>query len=911
MSVLAGSSWAATAPVCVLDPAEEMYGLQPFLEYLEDPDRRLDIGQAASASMAANYSSPPRGHFNFGFTSSALWFRFTIAERVAAVDGAEESRTIWLFDPGWHLYDTFQLFLPRPGVEGQWLVYNSGRLLTPSGQQEKRHFQLPSGLKGPVTCYIRVTGVRPVVLNPHITSIHQAIRADGFKMLGTALLLGFFGTLMLGNLAIFIYTRNVRFIWFVLANAAFAAFVAVSSHHFLYMHQRIPAHIMIAGLVAQASLALVARAFLDTRAHNRLVDGLLVFSLCLVFSAAALSYFLPSRVQGQISIYALTPLALIMVWACLDSFKREQTVAIIFLCAWAAAALNIVIYTQASRGVLPFVHPSMIWAGLVVMAMAMAVLLAHTIRSMAVKRQAAMAMAQARGTFLASMSHEIRTPMTAVLGFLKLSLRSGATGQLKNHLQKVRSSAQHLMDIINDILDVAKIEAGKIELEGKTFELESLLGETATFLAPRAFENGNELVFALEPGLPRRLVGDPLRLKQVLINLGGNAVKFTKNGTVRIVIGAVASQKEGVALRFRIIDTGIGIRPEVLPRLFQSFEQADSSTARVYGGTGLGLNISRRLVHLMGGQIGVQSTYGQGSTFEFTALFKRAAADPLPDDARPAEFEGLTVLVVEDNPASRAAMDGVLRQLGAARRMALSVAEAVRLAGIEKFDIVLLDWDLPDLSGPQALAGLRDDERLRRIPVVFMCNAARPEMEGMEPERLGAQAILSKPFTRTMVEEALRQVRSGEAGRDASAGCEEKADCRELQGLRVLLVEDNLFNQELMTEILAGTGLILEIAGNGQEAVERIVCQDTSSFDVVLMDVEMPGMDGCEATRAVRADSRFAALPIIAMTANVMAEDRAKCLAAGMNGHLSKPVDTDELFRTLSSWAQIARRGDR
>ena len=901
----------ATVP-CVLDQGRESYDLRPFMSFLEDPGGSLTIHQVASPGLAARFAAPPAGHFNFGFTSSALWFRFAIVEN-PPVAGSEVSQgRLWIFDPGWHLYDTFELFVPDAGSEGGWRVYSAGRLLSVAGGQENRHFRLPTGLRQPAVCYIRVTGIRPIVLAPRIATFDWAMRSNGFKMLGTALLLGFFGTLMLGNLAIFIYTRDKRFSWFVLANASFTAFVAVSSYQFLYMHERIPTLIMITGLVSQGSLALVARAFLETRRGSRGIDSLLFASTCLVFASAALAFFLPDQLQGKLSLYALTPLSLVMVWACLDNLKRDRAVSFIFLSAWVLASVNIAVYTLAARGVLPFVHPSMIWGGLVVLAFAMAVLLAHSIRTMAVKRQAALAMAQARSAFLASMSHEIRTPMTAVLGFVNLSLQSGAGGQLRQYLLKVWAAARHLMAIINDILDVAKIEAGKIELECKAFELEALLQATGDFLAPLAIENRDELVFYLGAGVPRRLVGDPLRLQQVLVNLGNNAVKFTQGGTVRIVVdrGEADHPLQGrTALRFQIIDTGIGIDERVLPRLFQSFEQADSSTARVYGGTGLGLNISRRLVQLMGGDITVRSTIGQGSTFEFKVEFGTADDGAQEGGMSHMEPRVLDVLIIEDNPFSRDALEEIFGRLGVRWRTAASMSEAVRLLGTVSFDLILLDRDMPGPVESDALSRLRGMECTATTPIVLMANLAHPEMEGLRIEQSEAQAVLGKPFTPSAVVDAVRNAFAEET---VSCDAGPEAECStldELNGMRILLVEDNLFNQELISEILGPAGVELEIADNGQDALSRIADQSRPGFDVVLMDVQMPGMDGYEATRRIRADKRFDTLPVIAMTADVMAEDRARCLETGMNGHLSKPVDTEELFRTLFSWGRAAGSG--
>jgi len=452
-----------------------------------------------------------------------------------------------------------------------------------------------------------------------------------------------------------------------------------------------------------------------------------------------------------------------------------------------------------------------------------------------------------------------------------------------------------------------------VELESKSFEVEALLHETADILVAGAFENGNELVVSVPPGLPCRLLGDPLRLKQVLFNLGGNAVKFTKGGTIRLAVLQAAdaqSVKGSVALRFQVSDTGIGIDAAILPRLFESFEQADSSTARVYGGTGLGLNISRKLVHLMGGEFTVRSELGKGSTFEFTIVFRLDPEGDVPVQRSVEDYDRLNVLVAEDNPVSRMAMEEALQRLGLRYKLATSAAEALQLGAAEDFDLVLLDWDLPDMAGPEAAALLRASERTARMSVALMTSPARPEVENLRLEQHGVQGILAKPFSASSVEDLLRQIVYSEEPVPASGGglAEAQRNLEQARGLRVLLAEDNLFNQEVMNIILTQAGVEMEVADNGAEAMHRVM-EGGPSLDVVLMDVHMPQMDGYEATRNIRRDKRFSALPIIAMTADITPEDRSRCLEVGMDDHLTKPVDTDALFRVLVKWGRSAQGG--
>jgi signal transduction histidine kinase/DNA-binding response OmpR family regulator len=889
------------ADVCVLGGEGDEYDLRPYMEYLEDTGGQLTVDRAAAPETASRFGPPPGGRFNFGFRQSPLWFRFTVVEQPVPAGGSGLPR-YWIFDPGWNMYGTFELFVPDASAPGGWKTFVSGHLLSPSGDQERRQFRLPTGLTDPTTCYIRVTSIRPLVLSPHITTIDRAIWVNGAKLAGTGLLLGFFCTMVLIHLAIYLYTGNGKLKWLVLGNLSFVAFVALTSYQHLFTFRDMPAAIMMAGLAAQGFLACVIRDFLDLRRHNRRTDAVMLFCICLVFAVAACAFFLPQDLQGRFSMNVAVPVSLMGAWSCVVSLKRERVVSGIFLFAWVGAAASISVYNRAAHGALSFAHPSIIWAGFVCEGLAMSVLLAYTVQAMAVQRQAAEAMARAKNSFLASMSHEIRTPMTAILGFLNLALQLRPEGRLRQYLLKIRASSDHLLGIINDILDLSKIEADKVELDARPFHLDGLLDEVGDILAPRAFANGNELAVTVAPEAPFRLVGDPLRLKQVLVNLGGNAIKFTHDGTVRLAVTCIADPTPAGrnALRFQVVDTGIGIDEAVLPRLFGSFVQADASTARTFGGTGLGLNISRRLVHLMGGEITVRSRLGEGSTFEFTALFD---PDPQGPAAGRPDVQGLgPVLVAEARPAGREAAENAAALLGLGCVCVGSAAEAVRSASRGGFGLILLDWDLPDMSGPEAADLLRALEP--PAPVVLTASLARPEVEAFRPEEHGIRGVLAKPFTAASLGEMLRRVQGLGGGPEHDAGgmaAEERRNRELARGLRVLLAEDNPANQELVRLILSQAGVLVEVAGNGALAVDRVMDATLPPLDAVLMDIHMPEMDGYEATRAIRAHQRFARLPVIALTTNVLPGDRERCLDAGMNGHLAKPVDTAELFRTLAA----------
>jgi len=909
---LTGSLQARNLPVLMLDCSVQERDLRPFMEVMEDPGGSLTIDQAASSAMTGKYAPPASGHFNFGFTSSALWFRFSIEEepRSAHRRGLPSA---WILDPGWNVYDTIHLYVPRPDASGGWQVHAAGNLLAKTGEPERRHFLLPEDLSKPLTCYLRVTGVRPIMVSPHISTVDSALHVNSLKVLGTGLVIGYFLTMAFGHLFVWLYAGIDKFKWSIPGNLGFASFVALTSYQHLVSFRNLTEMIMIVGLVTQGFLALVIRAVMDTRIYNRILDRLLLGSVFLVFLAAAVGPFLPEHLHGSLSMRIVMPVAFIGAWACVDNLKRNRTVSIIFLAAWGGTVFDTLLYNRAANGGAAFMHPMMMWVGFIAEALAMAFLLAYFTSSISSQRQAAEAMAKAKSIFLAGMSHEIRTPMTAILGFLNLAMQSGGTGPLRQYLRKIQASARHLLGIINDILDVSRIEEGKIHLESKPFEVENLLRETADILVPRAFENANELVVCVGPGVPRRIEGDFLRLEQVLVNLGGNAVKFTKGGTVVIDVslpGQVAPEEGKIALRFQVIDTGIGIEADVLPRLFQSFEQAHGSTARIFGGTGLGLNISRRLVQLMGGDIEVSSTPGKGSTFAFTIPFVVPEETGENVQFSPTRYAGLSVLFVEDNASARAAMEDIALRLGLNMRVAGTADEAIRTAAEERFDAILLDWDLPDMTGIELASRLREAGVADGIPVAVMSSLARPEMEGLQPEFFGIRAILAKPLTLSTVEDVLRLLVFQEEIVDEEGEAQHAEELRNLEqvrGMRILVVDDNAFNRELFEVMFTQAGAELETLTNGREAVRRLLDSNRPLPEVVLMDVHMPEMDGYEATRIVRKDARCARLPIIALTADVVEENRALCLEAGMNERLTKPVEAGPLFEALNRWGRSGR----
>jgi PAS domain S-box-containing protein len=520
-------------------------------------------------------------------------------------------------------------------------------------------------------------------------------------------------------------------------------------------------------------------------------------------------------------------------------------------------------------------------------------------------REVAESANRAKSEFLANMSHEIRTPMNAILGMSHLALHSGLDARQRNYVQKVYQSAESLLGIINDILDFSKIEAGHLDIEQVPFELASVLDVLVDAVGLKAEEKGLELVLALAPDLPVRLVGDPMRLRQVLLNLGNNAVKFTERGEVVVAIEVLQHDDASARLTFSVSDSGIGISAEEQRKLFRPFTQADASTSRRFGGTGLGLAISQHLVRMMGGTLGVSSEPGRGSNFSFEIPFGLEAASAAAAGA-PSALRGSRVLVVDDNARARDALTETARRLrmiavpapdGDAALDALRQAEARR----EPFDLLLLDAAMPGLDGV-ACAKQVAAARLKAPPAMVLMATAYTRDE--VAQRLAAEglpaALLVKPVTPSaLVHACLQASGRGEKApaphdRRPAAAPDERA---QLVGAQILLVEDNAINQELARDLLGRAGIVVTVAENGREALDVLSRQ---RFDAVLMDCQMPVMDGYAATRALRADPQWRDLPVIAMTANAMVGDREKALAAGMDDHIAKPIRVNELFMTLA-----------
>lgn len=949
---------ASKAPITV-SPGQGIHPVGPHLELLEDVDKAWTITDITSERLQGFFHPSTSAAPSFGFTSSAFWARFTVTNSLPQA-------TEYFLEIEYPLLDRIDLFAPR--AAGGFQVLAGGDTLPFQAREiHYRNPLLPVPLEPgiPQTFYLRVESASSITLPLTLLSPARLAERISAEQMVLGIYYGALLILILYNLFIYVGVRDTAFLAFALFATCYLLFqLSINGLAMAYLWpdlKWLANHSTPLTLFASYFFAVIfTRALLDTPRCSPRLDKLLLLLMNLALFGFLGTFLVDYSISIRFGILFSVTMFFLLTAGVLAALKNNHS-ARYYLAAWLVGLVGFIAYALKTVGIIP--HTFISHWGIQIGSAGQMILLSIGLadRFSLIKKekerlqidyaaqlqaanqelarfneeleaqvddrtrelsrlnselrqeveerrhaeQQAGAANRAKSQFLANMSHEIRTPLNAILGMANLAAKQELSPKTRQYVGIIKDSGDSLLGLINDILDFSKIEAGKLDMEEVNFDLQEVLDSVADMFSRKMAEKDIELIITTADNVPNALVGDPLRLKQILVNLTNNAIKFTVQGEIVISIHRLAATVDQATLEFLVKDSGSGINHDQIKKLFGEYTQAESSTARLFGGTGLGLAISKRLVLMMEGDITASSEPEKGSTFRFTVKLATQHPDMQQRFLLPDTVKSKRLLVVEPNETLCSTLVTTLKGLGCEAQPCLSAAEAREsLAGANAaFDGLLLNWRLPDGNGLDLFREIKKQRDHSDIAVIMMAPIGFDALLA-EAEQHGLTSFLIKPVKLSYLFQALLDLFAPGARRASAASPVQldatcAADRQYFRGARVLVVEDDSVNQEVTRKLLLNRGIFVDVAGNGLMAVKALKQRE---YDAVLMDVQMPEMDGFIATRNIRAQERLRKLPIIAMTAHAMKGDKEKCIEAGMNDYIHKPLDFDLLFTTLRKW---------